>query len=168
LFIEVNKIAPEGLEIDRPLSLPPVRQSVGDPAQVAEVGLAGRFDRAGADVTFRGKVKATVTLACSRCLLPYQQNLEGACHLIYRAGPLPLSRRDDEQESFALTPFDGQRIDLDELATEQIYLLLPLKPLCRSSCKGLCARCGANRNLAECGCPRDPKEPEPLTLKIPL
>jgi uncharacterized metal-binding protein YceD (DUF177 family) len=167
LFIEVNKIAPGGLEIDGPLSLPPVRQSVGDSAPVAEVGLAGWFERAGADVTFRGRVKATVTLACSRCLLPFQQKLDGVFHLIFRAGPLPLSRRDDD-EDFALTPFDGQRIDLDELATEQIYLLLPLKPLCRSSCKGLCPRCGANRNLAECGCPRDPEGPEPLTSKIPL
>ena len=168
MFIEVNKIAPGGLEIDGPLSLPPGRQGVGDPARVAEVGLAGRFERVGADITFRGRVRATVTLVCSRCLLPFQQNLDGACHLIYRAGPLPLSRRDDDEVDLALTPFDGQRIDLDELATEQIYLLLPLKPLCRSSCKGLCPRCGTNRNLAECGCPRDPEGPEPLTLKIPL
>lgn len=168
MFIEVNKIAPEGLEIDRPLSLPPVRQGVGDPVPVAGVSLAGRFDRAGSDFTFRGNVTATVTLACSRCLLPFQQSLDGACHLIYRAGPLPPPRPEDEEEDFALTPFDGHRIDLDELATEQIYLLLPLKPLCRSSCRGLCPRCGANRNLAECGCPRDPEGPEPLRLKIPL
>ena len=40
---------------------------------------------------------------------------------------------------------DGE-IDLGELIHEQLYLMLPMKPLCQDDCQGLCPMCGANRN----------------------
>jgi hypothetical protein len=42
--------------------------------------------------------------------------------------------------------------DLSEIAAEQIYLGLPLKPVCKNDCRGLCPVCGVNRNLEECAC----------------
>lgn len=170
MFIEVNKIAPEGLEIDRALDLPPVLQAGGEPASLEGVRVIGYFGRVGSDFAFRGKVEAVISLTCSRCLVEFPLALRGACHRIYRAGPL--SRTGGEgalaEHDLALTPFDGARIDLDELVQEQIYLLLPLKPLCNEACGGLCPRCGTDRNLAPCACPEDRQGPEPLTLKIPL
>jgi uncharacterized protein len=47
---------------------------------------------------------------------------------------------------------EGHRADLRAVAAEQIQLALPLKPLCREGCAGLCPTCGANRNRIECGC----------------
>jgi uncharacterized protein len=82
--------------------------------------------------------------------------------------PLPTSEGEIEEEDLALTPFDGFHIDLPEIAREQIYLLLPLKPLCREMCAGLCPRCGANRNLETCGCSEDLQGGDPLTLKMPF
>ena len=38
-------------------------------------------------------------------------------------------------------------------------LALPMKPLCREDCRGLCRVCGANRNTAPCTC--DPRPPDP-------
>jgi uncharacterized protein len=35
---------------------------------------------------------------------------------------------------------------------EWISLALPVKPLCREDCAGLCPRCGADRNETACGC----------------
>jgi uncharacterized protein len=36
---------------------------------------------------------------------------------------------------------------------------LPLAPLCRADCAGLCPECGVNRNLEQCSCdaPTDPR-----------
>jgi uncharacterized protein len=73
-----------------------------------------------------------------------------------------------EEEDLALTPYDGFQIDLSEIAREQIYLLVPLKPLCRDSCAGLCQHCGSNRNLEPCDCAEDLQGGDPLTLKLPL
>ena len=49
---------------------------------------------------------------------------------------------------------DGGRADLRLVAAEQILLNLPLKPVCREGCRGLCPTCGTNRNRIECDCRR--------------
>lgn len=156
MFIEVNRIPAEGLEIDRALELQPIALS-GDSAPVEKVRLAGSFRRSRGEVVFRGTVEATVSLVCSRCAVPVTLPLSGSCHRIYRKGPIgrPASEREIDEEDLAVTPFDGFRIDLAETAREEIYLLVPLKPLCGESCAGLCPRCGANRNLVSCECARD-------------
>jgi uncharacterized protein len=43
-------------------------------------------------------------------------------------------------------------IDLGIVMREQFYLVLPMKPLCRESCKGLCPHCGTNLNDGSCAC----------------
>jgi DUF177 domain-containing protein len=170
LFIEVNRIPPEGLRIDRSLNLEPIVLGGDVSAPVGPTRLSGLFRRARRDVVFRGTVEASVSLMCSRCTAPFALSVSGSCHRVYRPGPVgrPVaSDREIDEEDLAVTPYDGERIDLSEIAQEQIYLMIPLKPLCRDACAGLCPRCGANRNLAPCGCP-DPAGADPLTLKLPL
>jgi DUF177 domain-containing protein len=170
LFIDVNKIPLGGLEIDRALALAPVSLGSGEQAALEGAKLSGCFRRVRADVEFRGRVEAVVSLTCSRCLTAYKLPIESECHRIFRAGPLgkPESEHDLAEEDSALTPFDGSRIDLEEIALEQIYLAVPLKPLCRESCRGLCPRCGAERNTSPCGCPEQGQESEPLSSKLSL
>lgn len=52
-------------------------------------------------------------------------------------------------------------IDLTDPIREDIIIGLPLRPLCREDCKGLCARCGKNLNMGKCRCKREsqPKGP---------
>jgi uncharacterized protein len=42
---------------------------------------------------------------------------------------------------------------------EQFYLSLPMKPLCRQDCRGLCTVCGTNLNRETCDCKRDWEDP---------
>jgi uncharacterized protein len=58
--------------------------------------------------------------------------------------------RSREGESY---PLQHDRIDLEPLAREALTLDLPLAPLCSADCRGLCATCGADLNLGDCGCP---------------
>jgi uncharacterized protein len=64
----------------------------------------------------------------------------------------------DVRELFQKTPtsediyeFDGEQLDLEPLAREAIVFELPIAPLCRPECAGLCAECGSNRNEGDCG-----------------
>jgi DUF177 domain-containing protein len=170
LFIEVNKIPPEGLEVDQLLALPPILQSNGELAPLEGVKLAGALHRLDSDIEFRGQVEGVVSLICSRCLVPFKLKLGGACHRIFRPGALgrPESEHALVEEDLALTPFDGVRIDLTEMAREQMYLAVPLKPLCRETCRGICPRCGADRNSASCNCPEETSDLSPLTSKLTL
>jgi uncharacterized protein len=47
---------------------------------------------------------------------------------------------------------DGVKIDVAELVRENLLLALPAQPLCDEGCRGLCPRCGTNRNGGTCPC----------------
>lgn len=55
-------------------------------------------------------------------------------------------------------------IDLTEPIRDDMIIGLPLRPLCREGCLGLCVRCGQNLNLGVCGCPKDDKPQGPLSV----
>ena len=66
---------------------------------------------------------------------------------------------DDADESRDRYMFQGQSIDLAPAVWEELALAAPFKYLCRETCAGLCARCGANLNEGPCGCPPDRDDP---------
>jgi uncharacterized protein len=55
-------------------------------------------------------------------------------------------------EDLGVAFYDGDAIDLGQLVREQFYLSLPMKPLCRQDCAGLCPECGTNLNVSRCEC----------------
>ena len=61
--------------------------------------------------------------------------------------------------------YSEDQIDLNELMREQFYLALPMKPLCRDECKGLCAVCGKNLNRETCDCKREWDDPRMAALR---
>jgi uncharacterized protein len=42
---------------------------------------------------------------------------------------------------------------VDELIRQNLLLVVPIKPLCRPDCAGLCPTCGENLNVRKCTCP---------------
>jgi uncharacterized protein len=165
LLIDIPRIPPEGLFLDEALEGAALHLE-GDPEVVLRPG--GRLlchvelvD--GSTVHVRGRLEGATELECSRCLdripVAFGQELD----LFY----LPQAKGEPEaqEEEVELTDrdvvvgyYEGDRLDLGEVAREQILLALPLKPLCREDCRGLCPACGQNRNLVPCGCP-PPEEP---------
>ena len=56
-------------------------------------------------------------------------------------------------------PIENDFVDLAPMVHDAILLELPLAPLCREDCRGLCPYCGIDRNEASCDCsaPVDPR-----------
>jgi uncharacterized protein len=48
--------------------------------------------------------------------------------------------------------FEGGELHLSEIACEQIFLEIPIQPLCQEACNGLCPHCGKDLNLSTCDC----------------
>ena len=67
---------------------------------------------------------------------------------------------DDADTSY----YHDDMIDLNELLREQFYLALPMKPLCREECLGLCPQCGSDRNTNPCDCQPDWQDPRLAAL----
>lgn len=128
-----------------------------DPAVVVgpvAVDVVGEVRRVAAGLRAEGRVAASGSVRCGRCLEPVGWRAEESfsVELLERpVGPeAPLGDEDDREVVFV----DGDRLDLAELAAEQVLLALPVRILCRDDCAGLCPRCGANRNLeGACRCP---------------
>lgn len=101
-------------------------------------------------------------VACSRCLSPVSLPLSVRFSEVLR----PSSDRDDDTDDGDrhVTYYSGDEIDLAPVVIENLALALPMKPLCRSDCRGLCPACGHNRNESDCGC--NEAEVDPRLAKL--
>jgi DUF177 domain-containing protein len=160
MFIETKEIGPEGLTISRSIGgfrLPLVD---GDEIQVDAVQLSGELTKGRDGISFTGRIRTSTHLSCSRCLEEYPFPLDSPFDLFYTTAPEGVAGDDNRMDNDMITRvhYDGVRIDLRALLSEQIYLSLPLKPLCRPDCLGLCPRCGTNLNAAACACAEERTE----------
>jgi uncharacterized protein len=73
--------------------------------------------------------------------------------------------REVEEDDLTTAFYENDTIDLGQLILEQLYLALPMKPLCAADCKGLCTVCGANLNITSCSCTSRWDDPRLAALK---
>lgn len=141
--------------------------SPADGAQGPTVELAVTVHKDDDRFRLVGTVSAALELVCSRCLEPFAVPVHAAFDLRY----LPQSQNtgDDEEEveedDLTSSFYRDDAIDLRQLIEEQFYLALPMKPLCRPDCQGLCPQCGVNRNLETCDCQARWEDPRMAGLK---
>ena len=140
----------------------------GDPYRiVAPVHVAFDIHKDKDKFRLEGTVRTGLELPCSRCLEPFRLPVDSSFDLRY----LPASEASTEAEQevgegdLETSYYRDEEIDLDELMREQFYLALPMKPLCRDACKGLCPHCGTNLNASSCDCAPAWEDPRLAPLK---
>ncbi len=136
-----------------------------------EVAGDARFDgetyRDDERVHIRGMVTAEVAIDCTRCLEALRRKIEIAFDDVF----IDASHESEKAETeLSVADMDeslviGGRVDLAEVVREQILLALPEQMFCREDCRGLCPKCGANRNLIDCSCDREEIDPRWAALK---
>src|SRR5581483_9001114 len=101
-----------------------------------------------------GRVRTELELACSRCAEPYRFPVYAEFDQRYLPESAAALETDSEvtDDDLETSYYRDDQIDLNELMREQFYLALPMKPLCREECRGLCAQCGTNLNTGACDC----------------
>lgn len=133
-----------------------------EPAQVdITVNLVGDTVRT------KGRVKGHLDLPCCRCLEPVPLEVDKAFQVEYSPDPEVEEEGEElelEYEDLETGFYRGDRIDLAGLVNEQLLLEVPMKPVCRSDCKGLCPQCGANWNEESCDCSDDSTDPRLAVL----
>jgi uncharacterized protein len=110
----------------------------------AEVALDLRFEAVAEGVLVTGSAVAPLTGECARCLDPLTATTEVSFQELFRYLPDPGEDEADEERFL-----DGDWLDLEPAFRDAVVLALPLSPLCREDCPGLCAECGVR--LAEAG-----------------
>ena len=111
-----------------------------------------RTDRA---ILVRGDVKTEIKLECCRCLEPFFYPLD----IEFEEEYFPtidilsgLPAKMPEEETVGFTIDENHIINMDYAIREYAQLEIPMKPLCREDCAGLCAKCGKNLNKKICNC----------------
>ncbi len=157
MFLEIEKKGREPLVFHREIPVGKLVRQELETILVGSVRIQGQVLPARDGFLLRGRLQASTQIPCSRCLEPYIFSLETEVIRIYVSGQepgaeIPAGERKLPADEIPLARFDGRRIDLLGLAEEQVFLDLPLKPVCREECRGLCPQCGVNRNLMSCLC----------------
>ncbi len=102
-----------------------------------------------------GHIKTEIVLECSRCLSSIR-------HPIHAEFKQKYSESAQEDETLAA---NRDELDLERPVIESILLEIPIKPLCKEECKGLCPICGSDRNLNDCSCTHEDIDPRMMELK---
>ncbi len=125
---------------------------LGDDLSVHDFSGTARFSRTPQGLLLQGDFQCVTDLECVRCLDPIAQPLKWSVTEMYAFDKRNIT------ESGLLVPEDGQ-IDLEPLLREYALLEIPISPLCKPDCKGLCPVCGENRNRVDCGHRIEPDSP---------
>lgn len=94
------------------------------------------------------------SLMCNRCLKPIVEHVEPEVELmivVERPRAVAGEHELKEDELGVLTVAE-EVLETDPILLEQLQLNVPMKPLCRPDCRGLCPVCGADRNEGGCSC----------------
>jgi uncharacterized protein len=162
MLIRVADIPEEGLQIEGVEAFPhPFRDSTW---KLEELSLLA--DREEDILLVRGRLTATIPQLCGRCLEPYSLTIRSEVDAKFV--PRPAGRGEEHElggDDLESDVYDNGVVDLDALIETETSLEVPMKPLCRPDCRGLCPVCGGNRNVTACSCEEQATDPRWAPLK---
>ena len=132
--IIINQVPAEGLYLEEEINPAELDLETGLIKFRSPLKLTARITRITNALTIDLNINGIIFADCSRCLSEFKWVLDKDVQLNY-----PLKNSDIF-------------IDLEPSIREEIILDYPIKPLCSLSCKGLCAKCGKNKNEGGCNC----------------
>lgn len=127
---------------------------------LSEIECRGRVSPMVEDFLLRVTLSYDQELRCMRCLEPVTASVSTEVETLLRIGGESVDgERELQAEELGLLTVESPEFDTRPLLIEQVQLAVPMKPLCKEDCAGLCPTCGAELNQGSCGCGRavDPR-----------
>lgn len=164
MYIDLTQISKDVIEFDELITV----DLEDETAQLIEpCRISGELKKGIVQIDLSGEVNGKVKIDCSRCITP----VETIINVPFKASYITEEHYTKEKESelqgedFEIAIYDGEKIDLSQLATEQILLNLPTQVFCQENCQGLCPKCGQNLNKEKCSCETKEIDPRWAALK---
>lgn len=120
--------------------------------------------RTNQNVSLKGALEMDLHPTCDRCTKRFEMFLNIPLHrylVPYFSKPeakLPDRGQESveeielQEEDLDFSTYHNDEINLADILSEEILLALPMRFLCIETCRGLCPRCGVNRNEVSCHC----------------
>lgn len=142
--------APNGTSRDVELDYPKIR--ISEDMTLEPLFGSFRATRISEGIYLNGRLQSRIVTQCVRCLedavVPLNIDIDELFYYPPEAAPA---------ESYVVG--ENGFIDLAPLVRELAVLDMPIRPLCRPDCQGLCMNCGQNLNEADCGCEDEDIDP---------
>ena len=113
------------------------------------VAVVGRLKNTGKTFMLDAQADCRLKTACSRCLRPV--DIELSFHINENFV-------DEDEASEDDIGFTDNEIDIFPAVQRNLFLNIPMKPLCGLDCAGLCPKCGKNLNEGDCDCEEEVNE----------
>ncbi len=110
---------------------------------IGDIRVYGMYWSKKGSVYMQGNIAARLDAQCSRCLQSIEYPIDIEFEWMFS------QQEDIDNGVYALK---GKQMILDKLILDEISLVMPLQYLCKPDCKGLCPKCGKNRNTEVCEC----------------
>jgi len=104
------------------------------------VAIRARLEGLTNGVFMVGSATAPLSLVCNRCLVEWDEEVQAELRQLFTT--------DLDEDGYGI---DDNSLDTSGLVHDEVMLAIPLAPVCRDGCQGICATCGADLNTAPCG-----------------
>ncbi len=162
--IRKESVTEDGLDIEADIPPDGLDIAVGDDVLgCRQLHVTAHVLRQVEDLVVQGRLTGQVIVPCARCLEPAVIDVDADFDMLF-AARMPsqpeqqtdsdLTDAEDDLESIEF--YDGYELDLTNLLRDYVLTSIPLKPLCKPKCRGLCPACGTNLNESTCSCSLQP------------
>ncbi|MBM3633673.1 MAG: DUF177 domain-containing protein [Actinobacteria bacterium] len=149
-----------GARVDVPVALGDITLG-GQPYAPGPRVVDARLDvgSSGSGLGLRLRFATMLTGPCQRCLAPSSLGVGVDARDFQASGRADADAPDDDLDCEYLAGPMRMELDVTAWARDAVAEVLPMSILCREECAGLCARCGADLNVAQCDCVDDGVDP---------
>lgn len=166
MIIDVEKLPKEGRKISKDyefLSAALVEESA---VFLKPIHAELTVKKVGEEILIKGKIVTSISLICSRCIVPFETSIDSRFDLVYLPEELDVMQDQLDSDDINKLFYYNGTIDIEEVILEQLNLVFPAKPLCSDDCQGICPVCGKVIRDSECVCVQKSSDPRLKKLKI--
>ncbi|QGT99084.1 hypothetical protein SYNTR_0491 [Candidatus Syntrophocurvum alkaliphilum] len=110
----------------------------------------------------KGNIETNLELLCARCL----ENIIFSVESEFYVTIVEVAYKDrffsEEEDIVFINDYD---IDITPFVNEVLLISIPINLICKEDCKGLCSKCGINKNNSYCECEEKDIDPRLEKLK---
>lgn len=154
MFLDVKELAVRKVRVRKSYAPGTLDFHSSDFRQLGPLELRATAELLDGQIRFFGEFHTRIELVCARCLEPVVEEISKEFDLFYR--PVHQAKKEGEihlkDDDTDIGFFQGEGMFIGDILAEQVNLLIPMKVICRSDCRGLCPHCGANLNHENCRC----------------
>ena len=166
MIIDVEKLPKEGRKVSKDFEFLSTALIEESAVFLKPVHAELTVKKVGEEIQIKGRIVTSLSLICSRCLVPFESSIDSGFDLVYLPEELDVIQDQLESEDLNKLFYYNGKIDIEEVILEQLNLVFPAKPLCSEDCQGICPVCGKVIRDSECVCVAKSTDPRLKKLKI--